>query len=449
MESATSDLQKLNLITLLAKEYAETHSDSALTIAKNALQLANQNQLHSEIGQVYIATSTAWSFLGKYDSAMKYSFLALREAEKYQDTLTMIDAYNNIGIDNMYQEFDQKAIEYFIKVEQLSKLYGDSIRYGHVLNNLGMMSGFQEQYEKELEYYERAAAIFLAIDVADGYANALLNKGTVFTTLEEYDKAEDHYEESLEIFERLNHSSGIQNTIQSWAENALESGQIKKAEMLAKKALEIAKESSLSQDIIYTCDLLEKIALANQDYEMAYRYEIEESSVREELFSQEKARQIRELETKYETEKNKAEIIRLSLENEFKDQRMMVVGIAGGLFVILIITFFTLRSKKLKVEAEAQELQIEAMKKRLMELNATTDLGSNLNFEELNGKLHTPLTEREFEALKLSVDGKTNSEIAESLFISNSTVKFHLRNAFSKMGVTNRKEAFQYVTKTS
>jgi len=48
------------------------------------------------------------------------------------------------------------------------------------------------------------------------------------------------------------------------------------------------------------------------------------------------------------------------------------------------------------------------------------------------------LTEREREVLRLMVDGLNNSEIAEKLVISASTVKFHIANIFTKLGVDNR-----------
>lgn len=450
LENAIDNSQKLRLTTLLAKEYAETHSDSALLIINGALNFARANALDSALGQIYIAYSTAYSFLGQYDSAMKFSFLALRKSEEYSDTVTMIDAFNNIGIDNMYQEEDDKSIEYFMKVENLSRIFGDSLRLGHALNNIGMMHGLADRGEVELAYYKKASSIFLKINEIEGYANTLLNIGTVFTARNEYNQAEGYYQKSIDVFEQLNHTSGIQNTLQSWAENAMKNGQTKKAKELGHKALLMAKKYSLNQDVLYTYDLLGKIALKNNDFRTAYEFEIKEAEIREELFTKEKANQISELETKYETEKKEAEIARLSLENDLKDFRISTIAIGGGVLIVILIVLFVLRSKRLKVEAEAQEFQIEALKKQLMELNATTtDLASNLDFKELNGKLHTPLTEREFDALKLSVQGKTNSEIAEELFITNSTVKFHLRNTYSKMGVVNRKEAFQYVAKTS
>lgn len=54
---------------------------------------------------------------------------------------------------------------------------------------------------------------------------------------------------------------------------------------------------------------------------------------------------------------------------------------------------------------------------------------------------HSNLTQREYEVLKLVVDGQTNSEIAKTLTISEHTAKAHVCNIIQKLLVDDRTQA--------
>ena len=54
---------------------------------------------------------------------------------------------------------------------------------------------------------------------------------------------------------------------------------------------------------------------------------------------------------------------------------------------------------------------------------------------------HSNLTQREYEVLKLVVDGQTNSEIAKTLTISEHTAKAHVCNIIQKLVVDDRTQA--------
>jgi DNA-binding NarL/FixJ family response regulator len=55
--------------------------------------------------------------------------------------------------------------------------------------------------------------------------------------------------------------------------------------------------------------------------------------------------------------------------------------------------------------------------------------------------IRVPLSHREKQTLALVVRGFTNREIADTLFLAESTVKTHLGSIFGKLGVSSRSEA--------
>ncbi len=64
-----------------------------------------------------------------------------------------------------------------------------------------------------------------------------------------------------------------------------------------------------------------------------------------------------------------------------------------------------------------------------------------LVLDKLNGHLLAPLTEREFEVIRLMYAGKTNQQIADDLYIAMNTLKKHINNAYFKLDVNSRTTA--------
>ena len=54
------------------------------------------------------------------------------------------------------------------------------------------------------------------------------------------------------------------------------------------------------------------------------------------------------------------------------------------------------------------------------------------------------LSNREAEVAELVTKGLSNKEVANQLFVTEKTVKFHLTNIYRKLGVTNRSGAVRY-----
>lgn len=70
---------------------------------------------------------------------------------------------------------------------------------------------------------------------------------------------------------------------------------------------------------------------------------------------------------------------------------------------------------------------------------------NKLSLDKVNQKALAPLTDREYDLLEDIVEGLTNSQISAKENVSLSTVKWHLQNIYSKLGVKNRTSAVKKV----
>ena len=79
-----------------------------------------------------------------------------------------------------------------------------------------------------------------------------------------------------------------------------------------------------------------------------------------------------------------------------------------------------------------------------VDTNIATEFGASSEQAEVS---NNDLSNREGEVLQLVAEGASNKIIASTLFISQNTVKTHLRNIMNKLGVVNRSQAAVYAVR--
>jgi DNA-binding NarL/FixJ family response regulator len=72
-------------------------------------------------------------------------------------------------------------------------------------------------------------------------------------------------------------------------------------------------------------------------------------------------------------------------------------------------------------------------------VTSSTGADASVRFERPGG-----LTRREIEILKLAAEGHSNAQLAQMLWVTEQTVKFHLTNIYRKLNVANRTEASRW-----
>ena len=98
-------------------------------------------------------------------------------------------------------------------------------------------------------------------------------------------------------------------------------------------------------------------------------------------------------------------------------------------------------SQRLMVKAVRMVAQGEMWVNRSMISMVFEEFSKHIRKSRYNNDLLNNLSAREKEILDLVSRGNTNKDVAKILFISEKTVKTHLKNIFRKLGVNKRTEA--------
>ncbi len=456
LEQAKDSLQGHYYLNLGIAYGQVNHADSSFWYLKKAEKIAHNTKsdfllamVNNTRGLVFMGKAEYEASLNAFQKVMKLA--EGKDAPKLNDVLSK--TYGNLG--GVYYQLGQidKALETTKKSLELSEVIQDTtdIALNHL--RLAMVYNDLNQFDNGIDHLNKARTFFKDLENPTMLVYAESNLGKIFLKQKKLDSAYAHYKEAHNYAKTLGEQEEHITTLIAMATVKLEQKQLANAKNYAQAALVRATENGYANSEQKAYDILYKIALEEGKTAEALDYRNASIALSDSLGNVEVKARVADLETKYETAKKEKEIQQLTFESELNSAKLakakneLIIIIVSSLAVIgiLILLFYT-RNKKIKAEREAQSLQVEALQKRFMELHSSpSELSVALNMDELNHKLHTPLTEREFETFKLCVSGKTNATIAEELFVTVSTVKFHLRNAYSKLGVNNRKEAFQYV----
>ena len=137
----------------------------------------------------------------------------------------------------------------------------------------------------------------------------------------------------------------------------------------------------------------------------------------------------------------------LEEENESeKESRLVFIVLASllGLLLVILGIYFFRKSKSHKKEKTVFEDEIKKIKEELKLYSAVQFSNDQKENDILNSN---QLNKRQKELLQLVSEGRSNKEIADLLFISEATVKYHLRNIYGILDIKNRKDILGKLSK--
>ncbi len=385
---------------------------------------------------------------GNFENAVVIYHEVIDYFKRNNDSSQLANSYSNLGVAYQSMELADNSLEYHKKALSLRKAIKDTVNVAYSYNNIGVV--FMEDFDNvdsALFYYKKAYIIFREKNALYESSTVSNNIGHIYLNHKEFDKVDQYFAYSYEVYDSLNMEQGRAEILRSYGQLYFAQGKDAMAIESLKSSLEIVEHAGNQKEILEINRILSKIYIANGNYSMAISTMQIVNKLGDSILNLEKQTAIADIETKYQVkEKNKTiEVLKLEEELHIKQIRIQTIlivllSVIFGL-IILVLVFRsrqnTLKSKQLRLELHNYLLRIDEMQSEIMKKN-----GKKFNEDKLK---QFELTEREIEVLTLISQGFKNSEMADSLFVSQNTIKTHIKNIYVKLDVKNRVEAIKRV----
>ena len=380
---------------------------------------------------------------GNFENATKAYLKALEFAEQIGTDAQVASILMNIG--NIYFDLDNfsKASSFYERSLNKFEEMGHPAGVGHLLNNLGNLYFESGNTTKSLEYFELSLEHKQKHQNVRGLGTTHVNIGLLYNEIDSLYLAKFHFNEAIKLYQTAGTFNDVVHAYLGLSGFNLNTGNIKLAESQAKKALEIAEKSSMKEELKDSHNKLAKIYDVLGFHEQALDHHVTYSQIKDSLFQQDVAKTISDLEIKYETEKKEREIIEANAEIERKERFQTFLFVLIGLVVLFSSIAILMITQRYRLRKALLSQEIDTLRAQINALFGGGVKNLDLSLEQINDGLHKPLSEREYEILSHAISDQTNGEIAEAVFVSVNTVKTHLKNVYTKLGVSNRKEALE------
>ncbi|MCD4792592.1 MAG: tetratricopeptide repeat-containing sensor histidine kinase [Bacteroidales bacterium] len=396
----SADIEKIDILNELSTAYDTISHIKSLDYAIQALELTRKYKKEEDIAVSLDKIGRIHFYMSNYDKSIDYFLESLKRREKIGNKKDIAQSYNNLGVIYLYLANFNKALEYLQKAWDVSEGLEDEMFTVKLSNNLGIVYMNLANYEKALEYYQKTLNNSVETNNKKLEGTCLNNIGIVYWYLEDYKKALEYYLNAVRISEDIGDKWSISNCSRNIGDVYIKLQDYNNSLLYLNKGLKIAEEIE-SKHLIKDCyGTFSDLYYAKGNYKKAYDYNILYSEIKDSIFSEEKEKNIAEMEVKFETEKKEKEIEILEKEHEInvlklkkhKIQRNLLI--ITSLFILLLIIILYSRfllKKKTNKQLKIAVKKISKSEADLKESNTAKDKFFTIISHDLKGPFNSLL----------------------------------------------------------
>jgi len=437
------EVAALSSVIYLAKQ--DGNYEKALELSDKAIEIACSINDTAQWADALNNKGNVLKDMFLFNPAIDAYFEAYRLWQNTKDSSGLAIAYGSIANAYFFEGDFRKSLEYNFKKLPITDNSGNLWETNKTMNNIALAYSNLNKHDSALYYMQESLRLAKKLNYPEGIANSYNSMASTFLKTENIDSALFYSSKAVSIAEKIN-SSNLEKYELNKAMALEKQKKYIAALEIARKSYTVAKEKNDNHTVRDASFLLNNIYFDLGQRDMAYPYLTEYIKLNDSITNMDYMRKVTrlDLQHKYETEQRKAkyEIDMLAKQNQLKNERLrktwivllaiLLLSIAGAGISFLIIKNKNHRIEQMKLEIRNYLLNTEAKEKEGINENPLDTLIEKYG-----------LTQREAEIMNLISTGIGNEEIANKLFVSKNTVKFHIKNIFIKLDVKNRVQAMQ------
>lgn len=319
-----------------------------------AKQICEGENNEKGLGRVYNNLGATYEKLGRYDEAMDCFIKSLNISESHNDSVSTAKTFLNIGLLYSRQQDYEKSLEFYNKSLELRRELKDDEGIALLYNNIAIVNYYLEDYDNVRNYFEKAYQVYVKTGNLRRQLMALSNIAEVDKMIGQKEKALKSYFEILEIEKELGQKGEQVRTYFAIAEIYYSRANLNTAKNYCYQGLELAEKIGAKGETLDFYALLTKIYESESNFKKALEYSELLYSLNDSIFNAEKAKQIQELETKYETRKKEQQIKNLEHESVIRELKMKrqksfsLFLLSGFVAIFLFLLVLFAQNKKIR-----------------------------------------------------------------------------------------------------
>jgi DNA-binding CsgD family transcriptional regulator len=444
------------MLILLTEAYSGASLfEQSINTGRRALEWAKNIKNESHQADAMFNMATSFARMSAYDSAIFYIQLVFEIDLKSGDSLNISSDYNTLGYLHMQNEEFSKGLNYYEQALAFQPR-SDSFKLALRLSNIAFAHMQLANFDQAEREFNRSLEMYRSLNMTTQMAKQMVNLGMLYKKQQLLLKAVELQEKGVEYFDMEDNDYNKVRANLQLIETLMDLNRYDEAASRLQSTIAIAENSQLLEEQVQAYKLLVDIQDQKKLISEAY-YSIKKYlKLKDSLNKEQRLSEIHDLELRFVTSQKEQEIQLLELKNQLNEQELnrrnrnilyLGIGLVG--LMIFTVVIYLLQRQKMKLQESLHSKEIDEMRLHIKTLIGEDVKVSEFTIKEINADLNEPLSDREFEILKAISSSQSNKEIAESLFISINTVKFHLKKVYEKLGVANRKEALHYLVKSS